>query len=278
MSIIWLTYAWVDNESNDVDYVAQELISEGLEVRLDRWNLSAGRRLWEQIEHFIQNPDESNAWMIYATQNSLGSEACKEEYAYALDRALSSRGNRFPIIGLFPSTVDNSLIPAGIRTRLYVSLTDPDWKERVTAAVEGRDLDIQTTLIEPYYITLHELPEVIDGRRFAIEVRPRGGTWTRFIIGVPINERGRVNPAIMHGPSGSLPNAGILFFSSEGISDDGNYWCMKAQNEATPTQSYFLYCNEHPSMIAFGDENNQPLKIVNIPLLLPNWNLYTAPH
>ena len=121
MATVWVTYAWDDNKDDDVEFIAQELQRTGLVVKLDRWNIGAGKRLWQQIENFICNPKDSNAWILYATSNSLGSEACKEEYAYALDRALHSRGAAFPIIGLFPSTVDNNLIPAGLRTRLYVS-------------------------------------------------------------------------------------------------------------------------------------------------------------
>lgn len=56
MTTIWLTYAWADNETGDVDYAAQELAEVGLDVKLDRWNLQAGERLWPQIEAFIQDP------------------------------------------------------------------------------------------------------------------------------------------------------------------------------------------------------------------------------
>ncbi|GAH97852.1 unnamed protein product, partial [marine sediment metagenome] len=122
---IWITYAWDDNADGDVDFAAQELIRKGLDVKLDRWNLTAGKRLWEQIESFIQDPVKSDGWLLYTTQTSLGNEKCKEEFAYALDRALSTRGGDFPVIALFPATVEESLIPAGIKTRLFVSLTDP---------------------------------------------------------------------------------------------------------------------------------------------------------
>src|SRR3990172_9019253 len=105
MATTWLTYAWEDNKEGDVDFVAQELEQAGVSVKLDRWNLKAGKRLWEQIEHFIQDPQESDAWVLYATANSLGSEACKEEFAYALDRALRSRGQDFPVVGLFSRTI-----------------------------------------------------------------------------------------------------------------------------------------------------------------------------
>src|SRR5713226_8330343 len=135
---IWLTYAWTDNASGDVDFVAQELGAAGLEVKLDRWNIQAGRPLWDQIDQFIRDPAQSDGWLLYATQASLGSNPCKEEYRYALDRALETRGSDFPVIALFPSPVDNSLLPGGIKTRLFVSLTDRDWKTRVVDAVEGR--------------------------------------------------------------------------------------------------------------------------------------------
>ena len=108
MSTIWVTYAWDDNTQCDVDFVAQELVRVGVQVKLDRWNIRAGRRLWEQIERFIQEETESDAWLIYATQNSLGSEACKEEFSYALDRVFNGRGNNFPVIAVFPGPVDNS--------------------------------------------------------------------------------------------------------------------------------------------------------------------------
>ena len=111
MAALWVTYAWADNRDNDVDFVVQELSAAGLTVKLDRWNIVAGRRLWEQIDNFIGNPKECDAWIIYATGKSLGSGPCKEEFAYALDRALASRGQSFPVIALFPASVDSSLIP-----------------------------------------------------------------------------------------------------------------------------------------------------------------------
>jgi hypothetical protein len=101
MATVWLTYAWADNDTGDVDFAAQELQSVGLEVKLDRWNLHAGAPLWDQIEGFIQDREQSDAWVLYATQNSLGSEPCREEYRWALDRALDTRGENFPVIGLF---------------------------------------------------------------------------------------------------------------------------------------------------------------------------------
>lgn len=43
-----------------MDYYAQELEKAGLDVKLDRWNIQAGSRLWEQIDRFISGENESD--------------------------------------------------------------------------------------------------------------------------------------------------------------------------------------------------------------------------
>ncbi len=261
MSTIWITYAWDDNKQCDVDFVAQELVRVGVEVILDRWNIRAGKRLWEQIEHFIQEETESDAWLIYATQNSLGSQACREEYLYALDRAFNRRGNNFPIIAIFPGPVDNSLIPSGNRARLYVSLTDLEWKERIKAAAEGRSLSLARPQLEPFMIQIHRDNSAGD-HQLAIEVRPREGTWSPFFAAVPLSEKDRVQPHIMHGPRGQVPQDGALLNTGEAPSSNDAWWVMYAQNEATPTESYYIHCNEIPSRLAFGVNGGQPQFIV----------------
>lgn len=258
MATVWLTYAWDDNKDSDVDFIAQELNRAGLVVKLDRWNIAVGKRLWQQIENFICDPNESDAWILYATQNSLGSEACKEEYSYALDRALRQRGSTFPIISLFSSTVDNTLIPAGLRTRLYVSITDPDWKERIKSSAEGRAPSIASPAIQPYTIDIHKVDS-----RFVIEVRPRAGTWSPFIAAIPNTEKERINPNILHGPRGRIPYGGMLSMSGSGISDGDTWYFHFAQNEATPTQSYFIFCNELPTRLVCGVMDGQPQYIVD---------------
>src|SRR4051794_37632777 len=102
---LWLTYSWADNRDQEVEFIAQQLESENVTVLLDRWEIRPGRRLWHQIAAFITDSASSDAWAIYATTNSLGSEPCQEEMAYALDRALRQRGMAFPIIGLLPSSI-----------------------------------------------------------------------------------------------------------------------------------------------------------------------------
>jgi len=258
---IWLTYAWDDNVDGDVDFAAQELIRAGLDVKLDRWNLTAGKRLWEQIEAFIQDPSESDAWLLYATQASLGSQACKEEFAYALDRALQTRGGDFPVIALFPATVDRNLIPAGIRTRLFVSLTDPNWKERIVAAVKKQEPHIARPEVEPYALRIHDARAELGEQaldRYIIEVRPRAGTWSPFFAAIPLNERDRISPTLVHGSSKRIPMNVILMGAGEYVSDDGKWWVVFAANEATPTQSYYIFCRELPSLLVFGIHNGTP--------------------
>jgi hypothetical protein len=262
MATIWITYAWTDNVNGDVEFVAQELVNAGLLVKLDRWNIQAGKRLWPQIEGFIQDPVQCDAWILYATQNSLGSEPCQEEFAFALDRALNIRGNTFPIIGLFPATVDNALIPASIRVRLYVSLTDPDWKERIKAAAEGRAPSVARPSILPYFIKVQQAQA--QGGQYVIEVRPRAGTWSPFFAAIPISEKDAVNLNIIHGPSNRVPMfGGNLSMSGNQVSSDGVWWLEFAQNEATPTQSYYIYCDQLPSQLLFGVYNGHPQFLVD---------------
>ncbi len=258
---VWLTYAWDDNADGDVDFVANELVKSGLDIKLDRWNLSAGRRLWEQIESFICDSEKSDSWVLYATQTSLSSESCKEEFAYALDRALKTRGSTFPIIGLFPSTVDDGLIPAGIRTRLFVSLTDPDWKERIKASVEERESVIQGPPIEPYDINVHLIQDE-EPKTFAIEMRPRAGSWSPFMAAIPVAEKDiLLYPPLRPGPK-DQPQVVIKYTGSlswnHGESLNGRYWVEKVNIEVTPTQSCYLFCKRLPSILVFGVHNGQP--------------------
>lgn len=257
MKNLWITYAWADNDNQDVDFIAQELGQLGINIKLDRWNIQSGKRLWEQIDKFITDPNESDGWLLFATPNSLASEPCKEEFAYALNRALDSRGNNFPIIGLFPSSVENSLIPSGIKTRLYVNLRDADWKERIKAAIDGTAPNIPKFNLQPYEIKIHDFNP--NGTLLkVIEVRPRAGTWTPSFVGVPLSEKSKLNPRSKYGPKGVYNQGGSSFHDGEEESTDKAWWIMYAQNEVTPSTSLFLICDALPSQIAFGVHNNTP--------------------
>lgn len=250
---IWLTYAWDDNKEGDVDFIAQELIKAGLDVKLDRWNLTVGKRLWEQIESFIKDESKCDGWAIFATQSSLGNEKCKEEFYYALDRALEARNKEFPILALFPGRVDNTLLPSGIKTKLYVSLEDLEWVERIKSSLENREPNIYKDLLEPYKLKIHNLS---DG--YIIEVYPRAGTWSPFIALVLPEDKDKIH-VLSHGKSNRLPrngDSGILFGYMEGTTkgqDNREYYYISANNEATPTQSYFILFKQIPSFLIFGE-------------------------
>ncbi len=262
MSTIWITYAWDDNKSQDIDFIAQELISAGINVKLDRWNIRAGLRLWDQIANFITNPTECDGWVFIATQNSLGSEPCREELAYAIDRALSQRTVAFPLIGLFLSSVDTGLIPAAIKTRLFVSIRDPDWKERIKSAVENRSPNVTRQIVKPYHFTLH--PKSKGDTAWTIEVGPRAGSWVPFFVAVPANQQNTYF-TIMHSPRGQIPlSGGMLFNYGEGLSTDGNWWLNWAGNEATPTMSYFIFSAKMPRQMMFGVFNGQPQYLIDL--------------
>lgn len=251
---LWITYAWLDNTSSDVEFLAAELRNAGLDTKLDRWNLAAGKRLWSQIDNFISNPSESDAWLLYATRNSLESEPCREEFAMALDRALRARSESFPVIAVFPDSVEAQLIPAGIRTRLHVSLKDNDWKERVVAAVEGRVLHIIPSALDPFEHKVHKMP----GKpyNFVVEVRPRAGVWSPCFVAIPKDEveqtRGRFPLVARLGPRGAVPKGHDFGRFAVYLSDDDKCTICEVDEECTPTRSLFAYFKKLPSLLLFG--------------------------
>jgi TIR domain len=261
LATIWITYAWADNTRNDVDFVAQELEKAGVKIKLDRWNIGAGRRLWPQIERFVTDPKECDAWLLYATQSSLGSEACREEFAYALDRALRTRGETFPIIALSPTSVETNLLPAALRVRLCVSLEDPDWKERIKAAAEGRLPEIGRPIVQPFDVTIHRT-----SARVFIEVRPRVGRWTPVFVAVPSSECHCVaeNSCIFTGPSGRLPSAPMTRSPRKLATQDGDWCVFTLDHDASPTESVFLQCVKLPSRIMFGQLTEQEHYVVDL--------------
>ena len=210
MPTIWLTCLWDDNKDGDVDFVAQELIRAGVTVKLHRWNPRAKRSLWDQIKEFISDPEMADAWAVFATRTGLGSELCQRQLAGAFRHVVSVRGDAFPVIALFPSPVVPDLIPGDISMRLNVTLTDPDWKERLGLAAS---MEVQEVM--PYALHVHEGVGPV-GYRYAIEVRPRAGTWAPFIAAIPIAERTKVIPDLRLGPEGQVPDVSVVNWSSEG--------------------------------------------------------------
>jgi hypothetical protein len=250
---LWLTYAWVDNDNQNVDFVIQQLEGRGIEVFYDRAVLNVGQRLWSQIDKGITDPNRCDAWAIFTTAASLKSEPCQEELAIALDRALRARSISLPLIGIFAEKIDRELISSAIATRLYVNLTDPDWLDRIVADLTGSPKP-KPGLVEPYVILTHDRP---DGR-ITFEIRPRTGRWYPAVVLVKKAERG-VLLAVEHGPLGHPP-MGSMTSTGPAYSPHREWAGQTIGHEINAGNSIYATFSTVPSAIAFG----QPPKLHDI--------------
>jgi hypothetical protein len=230
-----------------VDYIINELKLAGLDVAFDRARLVPGQRLWTQLDQAISNPQLSDAWAIYATKNSLSSEPCLEELAYALDRALRARGHRFPIIGIFPEALDRSLIPSAIASRLYVDLRDPNWANKVAAGARLSAPQISTD-VNPYIIQQHK-----EGDKLVVEVRLRAGRWYPFMVLVPDSDRGLLLN-VVHGPFGQPPAACMVSRNDVDVQNlnGKHYKGIRIMHAVDHLNSAYIYLSAYPSEMIFG--------------------------
>lgn len=243
MPKLWLTYAWKDNEANDVDYVIAELKAAGIEVAFDRAHLLAGRRLWDQISTGIEDPS-LDGWAIYATKASLESEPCQEELAYALDRVLRTRGSQFNLIGIFPEPMDRSVVPSALATRLYVNLAAADWRQQIVDGLMGSKSPPSLSPGSPYGFQWH-----LDGTP-ALEVWPRTGQWVPTFMLVPKKEEGLVK-MIMAGPRGHVTGTGMSMYAPA-QTNDGSYVGLRLDQPVTAQTTAHLLLNGIPSAVMFG--------------------------
>lgn len=181
---VWITYAWADDAQGDFAYLVEELKSVGVEARYDRIAIVPGQRLWDQIAARITQ-DPIDGWAYLITSNSLDSQACREELAYALDRALNAKGGGFPLIGLLHG-VRIADVPPALRVRLCVSLANPNWKEEIKAGLERRPPVIPQATQTKYVWQSHQEYGGVPTAT-AIEVRPRFGEimYWRFLVPFP---------------------------------------------------------------------------------------------
>jgi hypothetical protein len=247
---LWLTYAWVDNDDLDIDHIVLKLRNTGLEVKLDRQHIIPGQRLWSQIDKAISNPEITDAWAIVATEDSLKSEPCIEELAYALDRALRTRGGKFPLIGIFPKPIDRDKIPSAIATRLYVDLRSTNWAEQVVAGVRGIAPLNPMAEVPPFVFKVYKRPV-----QLVLEIRPRTGRWYPCMIAIPASEYGLLGPVIA-APEG-LPPSGGMTSSSEFKSQDGLWRGVKINHAIDALNSVYIHFTEWPSTVVFGGSRNQ---------------------
>lgn len=257
MPTVLLTYAWNDNERGDVDFIAQDLRDVGFHVRLFRWMPKPGNGLWEEVGDDLAIPGVVDGWLFHLTPNSLGSTLCREDFSRALDQLRRTRGADFPVVALAPSPAFLELAAADSRVEFTVCASERDWKDRVRTFVEGRPTPTTRKRVSPF--DLH-VARVERGDRFAfvIEIRPRAGSWTPFFAAVPLSERDGVRARLGFGPSGRAPAMPWAEEPGEGRLGEGPLWALWAKNAATPTESYYVFCDRLPSMIVFGVRGGQP--------------------
>lgn len=136
---LWITYAQENKVTGNFDYLAQELRGAGIDVIYKDIALKKGLLLWDQIAKSIEDKN-LDGWAILLTRESLQSEFCREELAYALERALSSRGKNFPLLGLVHQ-VNTQDVPTALRVRGLVDLrlNIKDWTKQVKDALSNKE-------------------------------------------------------------------------------------------------------------------------------------------
>lgn len=169
---VWITYAWSDNDEGDFDFLVQALAKARIAAKYDKIALIPGRRLWAQIADRISS-DALSGWAYLLTPNSITSTACQEEFSYALQRALETKGEEFPLIGLLHG-VSMRDVPVALRVRLCINLANPDWIEEVRAAVAGTVPKRSPPEQQSFVVKIHKNYSGQRGR-IAIEIRPRFG-------------------------------------------------------------------------------------------------------
>lgn len=247
---LWITYAWSDNDEGDFDYLVQELGRNGVSALYDKIALVPGRRLWAQIAKKIEE-EPLSGWAYLVTPQSLSSEACKEELAYALQRALESKGEEFPLIGLLHQ-VSIRDVPLALRVRLCVNLANPDWIEEVRAGVLGQPPRRTTEQQSNLVIKVHR-PYGNDANKVAVEIRPRFGELTYWRIAVPA-----AGPAIVawgHGPANGGGIAPVKSATLEGtIEINGIPMRFVGAGDAlsAAASAYAVFDGEMPDRLFFG--------------------------
>lgn len=263
--ILWLSYAWKDNTGRDVDFVIQELQKAGLDVRYDRVEVVAGQRLWTQIDKAIR--EKADGWALYATLESLKSEPCQEEIAYALDRALREGPKGFPLFGIFPRSLDRALVPSGLATRLHVDLKDPQWAERIAEGLSGRALDAAIEPVLPFVATKH----IVLGKA-VVELRPRAGRWFPFFAAVGTDQSSQIED-VWFAPSGHPhPFTGMLASGDVSYTNDqGRTFAGREIHHAIDpqTSAYVRLSAGEPDLLVFGPVEGERYFLAEAPHLRP---------
>jgi hypothetical protein len=249
-SRVWITYAWVDDKEGDFKYLVQELHEMGVEATYDLVALVPGQRLWQQIaERITEGPLDGWAYLI--TPASLASEACREELAYALDRALHAKDANFPLIALLHGVPVKELPPA-LRARLCVSLADPSWRDQVKAGLEGRPTSVAPNPQRRFIWRVYR-DYLGQAGQVAVEVRPRFGEVMFWRFAVPAEAKrsrwgfGQANGggmsaikvSALDNHTGSLNGSDVVVFGA-------------ADRLSPGTSAYVVFDGVLPRFVAFG--------------------------
>ncbi len=251
MKKLWLTYAWKDNEDKDIDFIINELDETEIELKFDRRNLIPGQRLWQQIGGHITDPSECEAWGVVLTKNSISSEGCIEELSYALDRAIHTQGEVFPIFALLHG-ISPSELPPALKIRLCIPLENSNWKDQVIAAVNRTAPGFTPDKNLSNFI----LTELKNGENLCLEIKPRFDRISPFTVAVDSDEKESKNVTnCMPGPANMLPKSGIMtgWFDQENTLSDGTRcWMWQGNNEVNSTSSYYIFYEKRPKRVWFG--------------------------
>jgi hypothetical protein len=255
---LWVTYAWVDNEDKDIDYIVNRLDAAGINTLYDRRALVPGQRLWEQIGKKIADTSRVDAFSFIVTPNSIASEPCKEELSYAIQRVMDERGGGFPVIGLM-HRVRAADLPPLLKARLCIPLESPNWVDGVVAGINKQAPPYQPLNVAPYVIKTHKVTV-----GYWIQITPRFEPVSPVSVAVDLEEHQSGNILnVFCAPSGQIPGANgflsvVKHGSLEGTSklSDGAetavyFWNMT--EEATFNRSYWIQCKSPPPRIWFGN-------------------------
>ncbi len=248
---LWITYAWADNEEGNFDFLVQELSSAGIPATYDRVALVPGRHLWAQIATRIES-DTLAGWAYLVSPQSLASRACQEELAFALDRAVSVKGEDFPLIGLLHG-VSIRDVPLPLRVRLCVNLKGPDWIEEIRAGLDGippRQVQAQQS---PWISRVHENYAGQAGR-FAIEVRPRFGDVHFWRWAFPSSGPQPTNYGSGTANGGGLSGMLMMTISPmQGTLEGVEVTMIGCANQLSPSMSaYAVFDGDRPKRAYFG--------------------------
>lgn len=248
---LWITYSWADNDEGDFDYLIQELEKAGIPAIYDKIALVPGRRLWSQIAEKITD-EPLSGWAYLITPQSLSSPACQEELAYALQRALETHGEEFPLIGLLHQ-VSIRDVPLALRIRLCINLANPDWVEEIRAATLGHPPRISAQEQSPLVVKIHK-NYLGDPNATAVEFRPRFGELTYWRIAFPAD--GPRPSSWGSGPanSGGISTMKIASIEGKGLEVLGNQMDFIGAGNAlsASTSAYVVFKGPLLNRLFFG--------------------------